>query len=97
MKKALNILSAADLSVLVLWAAFLTASRIFPETEFFSVAFVIVYAIAIITVLLHTIVSIVLLIKKKGCSLPLLISTYAINFVWVIILAMLISHAANIL
>ena len=96
MKKALNILSAADLSVLVLWAAFLTASKIFPETEFFSAAFVIVYAIAIITVLLHTIVSIVLLIKKKSCSLPLLISTYAINFVWVIILVMLISHAANI-
>lgn len=80
----------------MLWAAFLTASRIFPETKFFSAAFVIVYAIAIITVLLHTIVSIVLLIKKKGCSLPLLISTYAINFVWVIILVMLISHAANI-
>ena len=38
MKKALDIISIADLSVLALWAAFLTLSKIFPETEFFSAA-----------------------------------------------------------
>ncbi len=97
MKKALNILSIADLCVLALWAVLLAFSRLFPETEIFSAAFVIVYAIAIIAVLIHTIVSAVLLIKKKDCSLPLLISTYAINFVWIIILVVLINYAINIL
>lgn len=97
MKKALNIISIADLSVLALWAAFLTLSKIFPETEFFSATFVIIYAIAIVTVLLHTVISVILLAKKKNCSLLLLISTYAINFVWVIVLFALINYAINIL
>ena len=97
MKKALNILSTADLSVLALWAVLLAFSRFFPETEFFSAAFVVVYAIAIITVLIHTVVSVILLVKKKSFSLPLLILTYAINFAWIIILVVLINYAINIL
>ena len=96
MKKTINILSVIDIAVIALWAVALAFSRIFPETEFFSAAFVIIYAIAILTVLLHTIISVILLIKKKSYSLPLLISAYAINFAWTVILVMLIDYAKNI-
>lgn len=95
-KKALNILSVIDLSLLALWALVLLLSRIFAENTYFSAAFVIIYAIAIIAVLIHTIASVILLLKKKKFSLPLLIFTYVMNIAWISILAMVINHATNI-
>ena len=50
----------------------------------------------IIAVLIHTIASVILLLKKKKFSLPLLIFTYVMNIAWISILAMVINHATNI-
>ncbi len=97
MKKAINILSIIDLSILALWTVLLVLSRLFAETTFFAAATVIVYAIAILAVLIHTIATAILLIKKKKYSRPLLISAYLINILWVAILVAVINYAINIL
>lgn len=95
MKKTINILAIADLSVLALWLISFIVSRLTAETSAaapISAAFVIIYAVAIITVLVFTVASVILLIKKKEFSLPLLIFTYVMNFAWIAVLVALIQH-----
>lgn len=95
MKKTLNILSTVDLSVLALWLIAFIVARLTAETSAadpISAAFVIIYAVAIITVLVFTVASVILLIKKKEFSLPLLIFTYVMNFAWIAVLIALIQH-----
>lgn len=95
MKKLLNIFAAADLSVLALWlisfiAARLTADKTYADAV--AAVFVILYLIAIIAVLVFTVVSVILLIKKKEFSLPLLIFTYVINLAWIAVLVMVVKN-----
>ena len=98
MKKTLNILSIADLSIIVLWAVALAVSRITAETQYanyIAAAFVIIYAIAILAVAAYTVASIILLLKKKKFSLPLLLFTYITNAAWVAIIFMVIDYAGE--
>ncbi len=93
MKKTLNILSAVDLSIISLWLISLIISRITadkPYADKIAAVFVILYFIAVIVVAVYTVASVILLIKKKKFSLPLLIFTYAINFAWVTVLAIVL-------
>lgn len=95
MKKILNIFAIADLSVLALWLISLIVARITAETAAaypLAAAFVIIYIIAIITVAVFTVASVILLIKKKGFSLPLLIFTYVINFAWIAVLVAVVKN-----
>lgn len=95
MKKILNILSIADLSVLALWLISLIVARLTADTaaaDPIAAAFVIIYAVAIIAVLVYTIVSVILLIKKKEFSLPLLIFTYVMNFAWIAVLIAVVKN-----
>lgn len=96
MKKTINILSIADLSVIALWAIALVISRLTAETSFASTiaaVFVVIYAVAIVFVAAYTIASIVLFIKKKKYSLPLVFFTYVINIAWVAIIFMVVDYA----
>ena len=91
MKKTLNILSIADLSVLALWLISFIAARLTAETAYtdsFAAAFVIIYAIAAVAVVAYTIASVILLITKKKFSLSLLITAYITNLVWIAVFAM---------
>lgn len=95
MKKFLNILAIADLSVLALWLISFIVARLTAETSAadpVAAAFVIIYAVAIITVSVFTVASVILLVKKKEFSLPLLIFTYVMNFAWVAVFVALIQH-----
>ena len=99
MKKTLNILSVTDLAVIGIWAIALAVSRLTAETAYanhIAAAFVIIYALAIIAVAAYTVASILLLIKKKEFSLPLLLFTYITNIAWVaIILWLLIMQVSS--
>ncbi len=98
MKKALNILSTIDLSALALWLLSFIAARITADTPYAdraAAAFVIIYAIAAVAVVVHTVASVILLVMKKKGSLPLLITTYVTNFIWVAIFAMVIYRFIN--
>ena len=99
MKKLLNILAITDLSVLALWAISLIISRIAADSatvDIFAAIFVIIYIIAIVIVAAFTVTSIILMVKKKKFSLPLMIFTYAVNIAWVAIFAMVIDYVKNI-
>lgn len=98
MKKTLNILSVTDLAVIGIWAIALAVSRLTAETpyaNYIAAAFVIIYAIAIVAVAAYTVASIILLIKKKKFSLPLLLFTYITNIAWVAIIFMVIDYAGE--
>lgn len=84
-KKSLhNILAIVNLSMLGIWVAVLAAARI-TESDPLSIAFVWVTLAAIIVPVIYTVVSIVSLIKKKPLSKKLLAATYAVNFVWLVV------------
>lgn len=98
MKKTINTLSIIDLSVLALWLISFVTARITAETpcaDYVAAAFVIIYGIATVAVAVHTIASVVLLIRKKKCTLSLLITTYVTNFIWVAVFAMVITRFLN--
>lgn len=98
MKKTLNILSVVDLSVLALWLISFIVARLTAETAYadsFAAAFVIIYAIAAVTVVAYTITSIIFLVKKKKFSRPILIAAYVTNFTWVAVLAMVMYRFAT--
>ena len=84
-KNAYNILAAVNLALLVLWAAVLVAARV-SGSELLSAAFAIVTLVAIIVPVAYTVVSVIGLIRKAELDKKLLAATYAINFVWVVIL-----------
>ena len=91
MKKTLNILSIADLSVLALWLISFIAARLTAETAYadsFAAAFVIIYAIAAVAVVAYTVATVILLVMKKKSSLSLLVTAYIANIVWVAVFAM---------
>ncbi|MBQ2846821.1 MAG: hypothetical protein IJE74_01005 [Clostridia bacterium] len=99
MKKVLNILAITDLSVLALWAVTLIISRIAADSasaDVFAAIFVIIYIIAIVAVAAFTVASIILMVKKKKFSLPLMIFTYVVNIAWTAIFAMVIDYVTNI-
>lgn len=99
MKKLINIFAIIDLSVIALWTVSLIIARITADTasaDIFAAIFVIIYIAAIIAVAAFTVASIILLIKKKKFSLPLLIFTYTINLAWVAVFAMVIEYVTNI-
>lgn len=98
MKKAINIFSIVDLSLLALWLISFIAARITADMSFadkFAATFVIFYAIAAVAVVVHTVASVILLAVKKKGSMPLLITTYVINSVWAAIFAMVIHRFLN--
>lgn len=98
MKKTINILSTVDLSVLALWLISFIVSQITAQTpyaDYVAAAFVVIYAIAAVTVVAHTIASVVLLVMKKKFSLSLLITAYVANISWTVILAMVINRFLN--
>ena len=98
MKKTLNALSITDLSVLALWLISFIVARLTADTAYadsFAAAFVIIYAIAIIAVVAYTVTSVILLIKKKKFSLPILITAYVANAVWVFVLIMVMYRFAT--
>jgi hypothetical protein len=98
MKKTLNILSTADLSVLALWLISFVAARLTAETAYadgFAAAFVIIYAIAAVAVVAYTIASVTLLILKKKFSLSLLITAYITNIIWIAVFAMVMYRFAT--
>ncbi len=98
MKKTLNILSTADLSVLALWLISFIAARLTAEIAYadaFAAAFVIIYAIAAVMVIVYTVASVILLIKKKKFSLSLLVTAYVTNLIWVAVFAMVIYRFMN--
>ncbi len=95
MKKLLNIFAITDLSVLTLWLIIFIIARLTADTaaaDYFAAAFVIIYAIAIVAVLAFTVASVILLIKKKEFSLPLLIFTYVMNFAWIAVLIAVVKN-----
>ncbi len=95
MKKILNIFAITDLSVLALWLISFIVARLTADTPYadpIAAVFVIFYLIAIITVLVFTVASVIMLIMKKKFSLPLLIFTYAINLAWIAVLVMVIKN-----
>ncbi len=98
MKKTLNILSIADLSVLALWLISFVSARITADTSYadgFAAAFVIIYSIAAVAVISYTVASVILIIKKKKFSLPLLITAYVTNSVWIAVFALVIHRFLN--
>lgn len=99
MKKTLNIISVADLAVLALWAITLAVSRLTAETEisqYFAAAFVILYIAAIIVAAAYTVTSIVLFIKKKEFSFPLVFFTYVMNIAFVAVTALVIDYVKTL-
>ncbi len=80
-KSTLNIFSFIDFAVLLLWLIAFAVARVTsdgPAADYFAVAFVAVYAAAIVWVLFYTVASIVLMIKKSEYSMATLIA-YALN------------------
>lgn len=85
MKKSLhNIFAIINLIMLALWIAVLAAARI-TGSDALSIAFVWVTLAAIIVPVIYTVVSVVSLIKKSPLSKKLLAATYAVNFIWLVI------------
>lgn len=89
-KKSLhNILSIVNMAMLGIWIAVLAAARI-TESDPLAIAFVWVTLAAIIVPVIYTVVSIVSLIKKLPLSKKLLAATYAVNFVWLVVIVYII-------
>lgn len=84
-KNVYNILAAVNLALLVLWAAVLVAARV-TQSEPLSVVFVLITVIAVIVPIVYTVISVVGLIRKAELDKKLLAATYAINFVWAVVL-----------
>jgi hypothetical protein len=84
-KNAYNILAAVNLALLVLWAAVLIAARV-TQIEALSIVFVLVTVVAIIIPIVYTVVSVIGLVRKAELDKKLLASTYAVNFIWVVVL-----------
>ena len=84
-KNAYNILAAVNLALLVLWAAVLVAARV-TQSEPLSVVFVLITVIAVIVPIVYTVIYVVGLIRKAELDKKLLAATYAINFVWAVVL-----------
>ena len=84
-KNAYNILAAVNLALLVLWAAVLVAARV-TQSEPLSVVFVLITVIAVIVPIVYTVIAVVGLIRKAELDKKLLAATYAINFVWAVVL-----------
>lgn len=61
----------------------------------FAAAFVIIYATAAVAVAAYTVASVILLIMKKKFSLPLLITAYVANFIWISVFALVIHRFIN--
>ena len=84
-KNVYNILAAVNLAVLVLWAVVLVAARV-TQSEPLSILFVLVTVVAIIVPLAFTVASVIGLVRKAELDKKLLAATWAINFVWAVIL-----------
>ena len=84
-KNAYNILAAVNLALLVLWAAVLVAARV-TQIEALSIVFVLVTVVAIIIPIVYTVVSVIGLVRKAELDKKLLAATYAVNFIWVVVL-----------
>jgi hypothetical protein len=84
-KNAYNILAAVNLALLVLWAAVLIAARV-TQIEALSIVFVLVTVVAIIIPIVYTVVSVIGLVRKAELDKKLLAATYAVNFIWVVVL-----------
>ena len=82
-KRLLNILAAVDLAAIGVWLISYIIAQ--AGIEAFSTVFLFAYIAAAVIVVVFTAASIVFLIKKKPCSKPLLISTYAVNIIWMIV------------
>lgn len=84
-KNAYNILAAVNLALLVLWAAVLVAARV-TQIEALSIVFVLVTVVAIIIPIVYTVVSVIGLVRKAELDKKLLAATYAVNFIWIVVL-----------
>ncbi len=85
MKKSLhNILAIINLAMLGLWVAVLAAARI-TQSDPLAITFVWTTLAAIIIPIVYTVVSVILMIKKSPLNKKLLAATYAVNFVWLVI------------
>ena len=84
-KNVYNILAAVNLALLGVWAAVLIAAQV-TKSDAFSIAFVIVTAVAIIVPIVYTVISVIGLVRKAQIDKKLLAATYAINFVWLLIM-----------
>lgn len=96
MRKTINILSAIDLSAMVLWLITLVIS-LMTQNEIASVAFLIAYIITVITVIAHTVSSVVTFVKKKPYSKALLITACTVNTVWFVILILVIKNFSDMI
>lgn len=96
MKKTINILSAIDLSAMGLWLITLVIS-LMTQNEIASVAFLIAYIITVITVIAHTVSSVVTFVKKKPYSKALLITACTVNTVWFVILILVIKNFSDMI
>lgn len=96
MKKTINILSAIDLSAMGLWLITLVIS-LMTQNEIASVAFLIAYIITVITVIAHTVSTVVTFIKKMPYSKALLITACTVNTVWFVILILVVKNFSDMI
>lgn len=96
MKKTINILSAVDLSAMGLWLITLVISLV-TQNEIASVFFLIAYIISVVTVIAHTVSTVVTFIKKNPYSKALLITACTVNTVWFLILILVIKNFSEMI
>ena len=94
-KNVYNILAAVNLALLALWAGVLIAARV-TQSDALSIVFVWVTAVAIIVPVVYTVISIVGLIRKAELDKKLLAATYAINFMWLLVLVAVARTAVDL-
>lgn len=96
MKKPINIISAVDLAAMALWLITLVISLV-TQNEIASVAFLIAYIISAVTVIAHTVSTVITLIKKKPYSKALLFTACTVNTVWFLILILVIKNISDMI
>ncbi len=89
MKKLHTFSAIVNLAMLAIWTVnFIVAKA--SGMEFFANTFVFVTIAAIIIPVIYTISSIIMLIFKSPLNKKLLAATYAVNFVWLIVVIYMI-------
>lgn len=96
LKKSINILSAVDLAVMAIWVITLAVSLV-TQNEIASVFFLIAYIISAVSVIAHTVSTVITFVKKKLYSKPLLYTACTVNTVWFLILILVIRNFSDML